>query len=56
MQRKNIGFALVLTNFGQFTTGRANLPFRGHLCNNGSLARIGLREGLDMSPLDDTVI
>ena len=28
--------------FWQFTIGRANLPFSGHLCNSGTLVRIGL--------------
>ena len=43
MQRKNVGFALVKIFFYRlFTIGRANVPFPGHLCNSGSLARIGL--------------
>ena len=41
-EKKN-GFALVWTIFWQFTMGRADLPFPGHLCNSGSLARIGLK-------------
>ena len=41
-KKRKIGFALVLTNFWRFTTGRANLPFPGHPCNSGSLSKIGL--------------
>ena len=49
-KQKRNGFALVWTSFWWFTMGRANLPFPGHLCNSGSLARIGLKSNTIKNP------
>ena len=43
MERKECWFRTGLDTFLMiYYWSRANLPFPGHLCNSGSLARIGL--------------